>query len=155
MFHATCCMNMKIYKQKIEIDSTTQLEFIDITDRVQEIVDNSGVREGQVTIYSPHTTMGVMVNHHEAMLLQDFSKVFHRLVPGDTQYSHDLFELRRGKRADGRSNGQAHCQNVIIGVSETIPVEKGKMMITEKQSIFAVEFDGARNRDIVIQVIGA
>lgn len=145
---------VKIYKQKIEIDSTTQLEFIDITDRVQEIVDNSGIREGQVVIYSPHTTMGIMINHHEAMLLQDFSKVFHRLVPGDIQYSHDLFELRRGKRADGRSNGRAHCQNTIIGVSETIPLEKGKMMITEKQSIFAVEFDGARTRDVIIQIIG-
>jgi secondary thiamine-phosphate synthase enzyme len=145
---------MKIYKQKFEIDSATQIEFLDITDKVQEIVDSSGIREGQVVIYSPHTTMGVMINHNEPMLLQDFMKVFHRLVPVDSQYSHDLFELRRGKSADGRSNGQAHCQNIIIGVSETIPIEKGKMLITERQSVFAVEFDGARKRDIVAQVIG-
>lgn len=145
---------MKIYKQKFELDSTTQIEFLDITDKVQEIIDNSGIREGQVVIYSPHTTMGIMINHNEPMLLQDFLKVFHRLVPVDNQYSPDLFELRRGKMADGRSNGQAHCQTLIIGVSETIPIDKGKMMITEKQSIFAVEFDGARKRDLVIQVIG-
>lgn len=145
---------MKIYKQKFELDSTTQIEFLDITDKVQEIIDNSGIREGQVVIYSPHTTMGIMINHNEPMLLQDFLKVFHRLVPVDNQYSHDLFELRRGKMADGRSNGQAHCQTLIIGVSETVPIEKGKMLITEKQSIFAVEFDGARKRDLVIQVIG-
>ena len=145
---------MKIYKQKFNLNSKTQIEFLDITDKVQEIIDNSGIREGQVIIYSPHTTMGVMVNHNEPMLLQDFMKVFHRLVPVDNQYSHDLFELRRGKSADGRSNGQSHCQNILIGVSETIPVEKGKMLITERQSVFAVEFDGARERDIVIQVIG-
>lgn len=145
---------MKIYKQKFEIESTTQIEFNNITDKVQEVIDNSGVREGQVVIYSPHTTMGIMLNHNEPMLLQDFLKVFHRLVPVDNQYSHDLFELRRGKMADGRSNGQAHCQTMLIGVSETVPIEKGKMMITEKQSIFAVEFDGARKRDVVIQVIG-
>ena len=145
---------MKIYKQKFEINSTTQIEFLDITDKVQEIIDNSGIREGQVVIYSPHTTMGVMINHNEPMLLQDFMKIFHRLVPVDSQYSHDLFELRRGKNADGRSNGQAHCQNIIIGVSETVPVEKGKMLITERQSVFAVEFDGARKRDMVVQVIG-
>jgi len=145
---------MKIYKQKFEISSTTQIEFLDITDKVQEIIDNSGIREGQVVIYSPHTTMGVMINHNEPMLLQDFMKIFHRLVPVDSQYSHDLFELRRGKNADGRSNGQAHCQNIIIGVSETVPVEKGKMLITERQSVFAVEFDGARKRDMVVQVIG-
>jgi len=145
---------MKIYKQKFELSSKTQLEFLDITDKLQEIIDSSGVREGQVTVYSPHTTMGIIVNHNEPMLLQDFQKIFHRLVPVDNQYSHDLFELRRGKNADGRSNGQAHCQNILIGVSETIPIEKGKMLITERQSIFAVEFDGARKRDIVVQVIG-
>ena len=145
---------MKIHKQKFEISSTTQIEFIDITDKVQEIVDNSGVREGQATVYSPHTTMGIMVNHNEPMLIQDFMKVFHRLVPVDNQYSHDLFELRRGKNADGRSNGQAHCQSMIMGVSETIPIEKGKMLVTERQSVFAVEFDGARKRDLVVQVIG-
>ena len=146
---------MKIYKQKFELESTTQIEFLNITDKVQEIIDNSGIREGQVVIYSPHTTMGIMLNHNEPMLLQDFLKVFHRLIPVDSQYSHDLFELRRGRMADGRSNGQAHCQTMLIGVSETVPVEKGKMMITERQSIFAVEFDGSRKRDIVVQVVGA
>jgi len=146
---------VKIYKQKFELESTTQIEFLNITDKVQEIIDNSGIREGQVVIYSPHTTMGIMLNHNEPMLLQDFLKVFHRLIPVDSQYSHDLFELRRGRMADGRSNGQAHCQTMLIGVSETVPVEKGKMMITERQSIFAVEFDGSRKRDIVVQVVGA
>ena len=145
---------MKIYKQKLELDSTTQIEFLNITDKVQEIIDNSGIREGQVVVYSLHTTMGIMINHNEPMLLQDFLKVFHRLIPIDNQYSHDLFELRRGKTADGRSNGQAHCQTMLIGVSETVPIDKGKMMITEKQSIFAVEFDGARKRDLIVQVIG-
>lgn len=145
---------VKIYKQKFELDSTTQIEFLDITDKVQEIIDNSGVREGQVLVYSPHTTLGIMINHNEPMLLQDFLKVFHRLIPVDNQYSHDLFELRRGQNADGRSNGQAHCQTMLIGGSETIPVEKGKMILTEKQSIFAVEFDGARKRELIIQVIG-
>lgn len=145
---------MKIYKQKFELNSKTQTEFLDITDKVQEIIDNSGIREGQVVVYSPHTTMGIIINHNEPMLLQDFQKLFHRLIPVDNQYSHDLFELRRGKNADGRSNGQAHCQNILAGVSENIPVEKGKMLITERQSVFAVEFDGARKRDIVVQVIG-
>lgn len=145
---------MKIYKQKFELESKTQIEFINITDKIQEIIDNSGIREGQVLIYSPHTTMGIMINHNEPMLLQDFQKVFHRLIPVDNQYSHDLFELRRGKKADGRSNGQAHCQNILIGISETIPVEKGKMLITEKQSVFAAEFDGSRARDLLVQVIG-
>ena len=145
---------MRIYKQKIDLESKTQIEFMDITDKVQEIIDNSGIREGIAIIYVPHTSMGVTINHNEPMLLQDFMRVLYKLVPVDDQYTHDLFELRKDKRADGRSNGHSHCKSLLLGVSETIPVEKGKLMITNRQNIFAVEFDGSRKRDVVVQVMG-
>jgi secondary thiamine-phosphate synthase enzyme len=145
---------MKIHRQKIDLQTTTQIEFIDITSKVQEIVDNSGIREGQVLVFTPHATMGVMINQNEPMLLQDFMRVLYKLVPVDDQYSHDLFELRRSRTADGRSNGHSHCKSMILGIDVTIPVEKGKMILTERQTIFAVEFDGARKRDMLIQVIG-
>jgi len=145
---------MKIYKQRFDVQTTTQIEFIDITAKVQEIVDNSGIREGQVLVFTPHATMGVMINQNEPMLLQDFMRVLYKLVPVDDQYSHDLFELRRSRTADGRSNGHSHCKSMILGIDVTIPVDKGKMVLTERQTIFAVEFDGARKRDMLIQVIG-
>jgi secondary thiamine-phosphate synthase enzyme len=145
---------MKIYKEKIDLESKSQIEFMDITDRVQEIVDRSGVREGQVLVYIPHTTMGVAINHNEPMLLRDFMRILYKIVPVDDQYSHDLFELRRDNSADGRSNGHSHCKTILLGNSETVPVEKGKLFLTARQNIFAVEFDGARKRDIFIQVIG-
>ena len=145
---------MKIYKQKIDLESKTQIEFMDITDKVQEIIDKSGVREGIAVVYVPHTSMGVTINHNESMLLQDFMRVLYKLVPVDDQYTHDLFEIRKDKRADGRSNGHSHCKSLLMGVSETIPVEKGKLMITDRQNIFAVEFDGSRKRDIIVQVMG-
>lgn len=152
MFHVPC--PMKIQKQKIKLESTHQIEFMDITDQVQEVIDHSGIREGQVLVYSPHTTMGVVINHNEPMLVQDFMRILYKLVPVDDQYSHDLFELRKNVKADGRSNGHSHCKSMLLGVSETLPVEKGKVMLNEKQSIFAVELDGARKRDVMIQVIG-
>ena len=145
---------MKIYKQKINLESKTQIEFMDITDKVQEIIDNSGVREGIAVVYAPHTSMGVAINHNEPMLLQDFMRILYKLVPVDDQYTHDLFEIRKDKRADGRSNGHSHCKSLLMGVSETIPVEKGRLIITDRQNIFAVEFDGSRKRDIVVQVMG-
>ena len=129
---------MKIYKQKIDLKSKTQIEFMDITDKVQEIIDNSGIREGIVIVYAPHTSMGIAVNHNEPMLLQDFMRVLYRLVPVDDQYTHDLFEIRKDKRADGRSNGHSHCKSLLMGVSETIPVEKGKPMITERQPLVCI-----------------
>ncbi|MFA4817236.1 MAG: secondary thiamine-phosphate synthase enzyme YjbQ [Parcubacteria group bacterium] len=145
---------MKIYTQKIEIKSISQIEFIDITDKVEEIIANSGVREGQVLVYSPHTSASIRINHNEPMLIQDFMRVLYRLIPVGDRYSHDLFEIGRAKTSDGRSNGHSHCKNLLLGVSETIPIEKGKMMLTEKQDIFLVELDGARTREVVIQVIG-
>ena len=145
---------MRIYKQKIEIKSTTQIEFVDITDRVGEIVDNSGVREGQVLIYSPHTSASIVVNQNETMLLQDFMRVLYKVVPVNDQYSHDLFELNKSNASDGRSNGHSHCKSMLLGISATLPIEKGRMLITEKQSIFLAEMDGSRTREIVIQVIG-
>lgn len=145
---------MKIIRQRFEVQTTTQMELIDVTSRVQEVVDGAGIREGQVLVFVPHATMGVMINQNEPMLLQDFMRVLYKLVPVDDQYSHDLFELRRSKTADGRSNGHSHCKSMLMGIDITIPVEKGKLLLTERQSIFAVEFDGARKRDIIVQVIG-
>jgi secondary thiamine-phosphate synthase enzyme len=145
---------MKIYRKKIELKSKSQIEFIDITYKVEEVVTNSGIREGQVLIYSPHTSAGLVINHNEPMLIQDFMRVLYRVIPLEDQYSHDLFELRKNRVSDGRSNGHAHCKTMFLGVSETIPIERGKMLITDKQSVFLVETDGARTRDVIIQVIG-
>lgn len=145
---------MKIYKQKIEVQSKSQIEFIDITKEVEEIVEKSGVREGQVLIFSAHTTSGVMINHNESMLLQDFMRTLYRLVPISDRYSHDLFELNRANTSDGRSNGHSHCKAMLLGTSQVVPVEKGKMELSAKQSIFYVEMDGARKRDALIQVMG-
>ncbi len=145
---------MKIYKKEIVIETKKDIEFVDITDKVQEIIDNSGIREGQVLIYMPHTTMGVAINHNEPMLLQDFARVLYRIAPIDDQYSHDLFELKKATKSDGRSNGHSHCKQIIVGGSEVVPIEKGKMFLTERQSIFAVEFDGGRKRNFLVQVTG-
>lgn len=152
MLHASCFM--KVYKQTIETKSTTQIEFIDITGQVEDVVSKSGIREGQVLVYSPHTTAGIVVNHNESMLLQDFMRILYRVVPVSDRYSHDLFELNRSSNSDGRSNGHSHCKVIMVGISQTLPIEKGKMLMTEKQSIFLAEMDGARTRDVIVQVIG-
>ncbi|MFZ2189073.1 MAG: secondary thiamine-phosphate synthase enzyme YjbQ [Candidatus Moraniibacteriota bacterium] len=145
---------MKIYRKKIEIKSTSSIEIIDITSKVEEIISSSGVREGTVLIYSPHTSTGIFVNHNESMLIQDFMRVLCRIAPVEDRYSHDLFELAKKNKSDGRSNGHSHCKVMLLGISETLPIEKGHMMITAKQNIFMAEMDGARTREIIIQVMG-
>lgn len=145
---------MKIYKQKIETKSAGQIEFVDITEKVCEIISNSGIREGQVLIYSPHTTASIVINHNEPMLIQDFARVLYRLVPMHDRYGHDMFELNRARSSDGRSNGHSHCKSMLLPTSQTLPVEKGHPMLTEKQNVFLVEMDGPRTRDVIIQVTG-
>ena len=147
-------MDIKIHKQKIDIESKNQIEFFDITEKVQKIIDDSGVREGNVVVFVPHTTMGVVINHNEPMLLQDFMRILYKIMPMDDRYSHDLFELKRSTTSDGRSNGHSHGKSFLTGVSQTIPIEKGKLLIGKKQNILVVEFDGSRKRDVLVQVMG-
>ena len=145
---------MKIFRERIEFETKSQIEFVNISDRVSGIVEKSGIREGQVVVFSPHTTMSVIINHNEPLLLQDFMRVLYKAAPIDDRYTHDLFELTRGTKSDGRSNGHSHCKVLLVGSSETIPVERGHLLLKDKQTVFAVEFDGARKRDIIVQVIG-
>lgn len=147
-------MDVKIHQEKIDLESKTQIEFFDLTSKIQDIVEKSGVREGNVLVFAPHTTMGVAINHNEPMLIQDFMRILYKMVPMDDRYSHDLFELRKSSQSDGRSNGHSHCKSFLTGVSQTVPIAKGKLAITSKQSIFAIEFDGSRKRDVIVQVMG-
>lgn len=145
---------MKIHKQTIEKESRSQIEFIDITGDVAEVVGASKIQKGQALIFSGHTTVGVAINENESLLLQDFQRLLYRMVPIDERYSHDLFELKRTTRSDGRSNGHSHCKNLLVGASETVPVEDGKLSLGKLQSIFLVELDGARKRSVIVQVMG-
>lgn len=145
---------MSIHTKRIHIQTKSQIEFVDITEDIRNLIEKAGVREGQVLVYAPHTTMGVAINHSETLLLQDFNRILYKLVPIDDQYRHDLFELKKNSNSDGRSNGHSHCKALFLGTSEMIPIEKKVMLLGERQSIFAVELDGARKRDIVVQIMG-
>ena len=65
---------MKVYKEVIKFKSTAQIEFVDITEEVRQVIERSGVREGGVCIFLQHTTMGIIINHNEPMLMQDFMR---------------------------------------------------------------------------------
>lgn len=146
---------MAIYKEVIPFSSTAEVEFIDLTEHVQRVVNHSGIRDGIVLVFAQHTTMSIVINHNEPMLLQDFMRVLYRLAPQDDRYSHDMFELQKGGiKSDGRSNGHSHCKAIIAGNQVTIPLVGGRMVLTERQSILAAEFDGSRQRDVMVVVSG-
>lgn len=146
---------MATYQKEIQFETKSQIQFINITQLVQEAVDISKIQDGQVCVFVPHTTMGVMINHDESLLFQDFMRILYKLAPVDDQYIHDLFELKKGATSsDGRSNGHSHCKAMLIGTSETVPLLKGELCLGKRQSIFAVELDGSRKRTAIIQIVG-
>ena len=137
---------------KIEIETKKQFELVDVTAKVKEAVVNSQVKNGTVVIFNPHTTAAIRINHNEPLLIQDFMKALFRLIPTDISYSHDLFELRASSDMDERSNGHAHVKSFLLGSSENLIIDDGKIILGEKQSIFFVELDGGRKRDFYLQI---
>jgi secondary thiamine-phosphate synthase enzyme len=140
--------------KKITLETKKQFEIIDITEHVKKIVVESGIKNGIAVIFCPHTTAAVRLNHNEPLLMQDIMKMLYRLVPIDTSYSHDLFEVRQTVAPNERSNGHAHVKAFLLGSSETLPVEKATLALGAKQSIFFVELDGGRSREVQVKILG-
>lgn len=145
---------MKNFQKKLFIETQKQFEIVDITGHTHKAVLESGIQNGIALIYCPHTTAAVRINHNEPLLMQDFMKTLYRMVPIDQSYSHDLFEVRTNLAANERSNGHAHVKAFLLGSSESIPVEKSNLGLGAKQSVFFVELDGGRSREVHIKVIG-
>lgn len=129
--------------------------FLDITDDVAEILTVSGVREGVVHVYSSHTTAAIRVNENEELLLGDFQNLLDRLVPaGQGLYEHDDLSRRINTPPDEPINGHAHCRHLLLSSSETVPVSEGRLLLGRWQRIFLIELCSARERHVVVQVLG-
>lgn len=147
-------IQMKSFLQKIELETKKQFEIVDITDRIKTAVLKSEIKDGIATVFCPHTTASVRINHNEPLLMQDILKALYRLVPVDISYSHDLFELRENVEINERTNGHAHVKAFLLGSSENLIIKQGQVLKGEKQSIFFIEFDGGRKREVLINIMG-
>jgi secondary thiamine-phosphate synthase enzyme len=130
-------------------------QFIDLTDRVQRIVADSGVQNGQVVIFTKHTTAAIRINEAEPELLRDFVTFLARIAPEAATYRHDDFTTRTvNLTEDERANGHAHCRQLLMAASETVPVVDGKACLGIWQRVFLVELDNPRERSVIVQVAG-
>ncbi len=139
----------------IEIQTSKAPEFIDITDQVASIVRDSTVRDGCVVVFSRHTTAALKINENEPQLIKDMEAFLERLASKDGHYYHNDFSLRNGgPTEDECPNGHAHCQHLLLGASETVPIVGGLLALGSWQRIFLVELDRPRPREVVVQVLG-
>lgn len=145
---------MKIFNKKISLETKKQFEIVDITQQILIATNEANVKEGVVTIFCPHTTASVRVNHNEPLLMQDVMKTLYRLVPLDISYGHDLFEVRQNVAPNERSNGHAHIKAFLTGNSENLLIENHELILGKMQSVFFVDFDGGRSREVLIKIIG-
>ena len=140
--------------RRFRFESRHPTEFVDITDRLREEVQRAGLRTGRVHLQSLHTTLGLAINENEPLLLRDFESLLERLAPVGAGYQHDDFARRFDIAVDEPENGHAHCRQLLLTGFATLLVEDGELVLGRWQSVFAVELDGPRQRQLAIQLDG-
>ena len=126
----------------LEVITQSRTHFEDITDAVKRIVKEEGVKNGICYIYVPHTTAGVFINENaDPDVKLDIEEMLERLVPWINNYRHT------------EGNAAAHIKSVLTGNSIFIPIKNGKLMLGTWQGIFFAEFDGPRDRKVIIKIM--
>jgi secondary thiamine-phosphate synthase enzyme len=150
---------VKVFQGEKRLRTAGGLSVLDITDDVAEAVRESGVRDGIVCVYSPHTTCCIRVNEFESGFLEDFAALLRRLVPSETYYAHDDWDRRTENICEEdmeRGNGHAHCMSMLLGgAGESIPVRDGELSLGTWQRILFFELDRERDRRWLVQVVGS
>lgn len=146
---------LKLCQHIIQKMTSRAPEFIDITTEVETLLEHSGIREGSVLIYSRHTTAAIKINENEPLLLRDMAYFLERVAPREADYKHNDFAIRTANMTEDECpNGHSHCQHLLLGASERIPVAEGRLLLGRWQRIFLIELDRPREREVVIQIQG-
>jgi len=146
---------MKIVNEVIKLKTATTLEFIDITDKVQNILKKVKINRGIVNIQSLHTTMAILVNENEPLLIGDIKKTLEKIASQKAQYQHDDFTIRTVNMCEGEcQNGHSHCKAICLATSQLLNILDGRLQLGQWQRVFAIELDRSRPRKIALQIIG-
>ncbi|HEX3508417.1 MAG TPA: secondary thiamine-phosphate synthase enzyme YjbQ, partial [Candidatus Dormibacteraeota bacterium] len=143
-----------VIAQRLRFKTSSPTQFVDITSKLRDEVKKSGLRMGRIHLQSLHTTVGLAVNENEPLLLRDFESLLERLAPTGAGYEHDDFARRFEIALDEPVNGHAHCRQLLLTGFATLLVENGDLVLGRWQSVFAVELDGPRSREVALQLDG-
>jgi secondary thiamine-phosphate synthase enzyme len=146
---------MKIANHVIELTTSATLDFIDITEKIQKKIKASKIKNGVINIQSLHTTMAVIVNEAEPLLIEDMKILLEKLAPRTYKYMHDNFEIRTVNMNDDESaNGHSHNKALHLPTSTMLNVLESTLQLGTWQRVFAIELDCSRPRKIALQIIG-
>jgi len=116
---------------------------VEITEKIKDAVHDSGIRNGICTVFVPHTTAAVTINENaDPDVVRDFTKEIDKVIPWENDYRHM------------EGNSAAHLKASIIGASEQIIIEDGRLLLGTWQGIWLCEYDGPRVRNVIVKVMG-
>jgi secondary thiamine-phosphate synthase enzyme len=128
--------------RQLRVKTNARTELVDITLGVQRLVAESGIRSGVCHVFVPHTTSGITVNENsDPNVGRDILKELNKVIPFEDNYGHN------------EGNSAAHVKSSIIGVSKALIVEEGRLALGSWQAVFFCEFDGPRDRRVMVKVI--
>ncbi len=135
---------MPVYTADFTVTTSQRFEIVDITDRVEEVVEKSGIRNGVVMVFVPHATAAIILNEYEPRIASDYVELIKQLFKPDYPWRHNEID----------NNAHAHLASAVIGPSRCIPLFNGRLWRGTWQNILLVELDGPRTRRVVVQVVG-
>ena len=136
---------MVVFQDKFEISTSKRIELIDVTNKVENIVGKSKIKNGICVVFVPHATAAVLLNENEQGLVSDIIKKIEKDFPAGAGYRHDRID----------DNADSHLASAFIGQSKTLPVEDRQLIRGTWQNIFVLEADGPRSsRRVIVTVIG-
>jgi len=136
---------MKVLTEELRFSTRGEIDLVDITGDIEEIVEKSEIKNGQVLVFVPGATGAIVTIEHENGLLEDFKRVLRKLVPRGAGYKHDIID----------NNAHSHLRASLLGSSLVLPIVEGKVVRGVWQQIFFVELDvRPRRRRLVVQIMG-
>lgn len=136
---------MKVHTDYLTFHTRKHREYIHITPQIEAIMAKSEVKEGMVLVSAMHITAGVYVNDNESGLIEDIDLWLEKLAPFDKNYQH---------HQTGEDNGDSHLKALLIHHEVIVPITAGKLDLGRWQRIFYAEFDGRRDKRVVVKVMG-
>ena len=134
---------MKNYRQELTITSDIQEQFLNLSYEVEECVRRSMINNGLCVVFSQHTTAAVFLEHDSEALHADWSRMLAEMTHGETEY-----------KVDYMSAGAAHMKQALLGASVTIPISDGRLELGPRQYIMYADFDGCREKSVIVKIIG-
>ncbi|MGA3194367.1 MAG: secondary thiamine-phosphate synthase enzyme YjbQ [Terriglobales bacterium] len=136
---------MKFHTEYIHVHTKTRRAYLRITPQVEAALEKSGIKDGMILVSAMHITAGVYVNDDESGLIEDIDQWLEELAPPNPDYRH---------HHTGEDNGDAHLKSMLVHHEVIVPVTRGQLDLGRWQQVFYAEFDGQRDKRILIKVMG-